>query len=220
GLGTPHLFTTRLRDKPEWGQLLDLARGLPRDWRPLFERLGYTVEQLPIRNWALRDDGKAVALIRPLADAAAFAKLDSDGRPPEGVLIQDCLDQGVPYGFLASRGRLRLFEARPTSGSAVARYLELDAEALKDDDRALLGLLSPEYLAGDGFEALVREARDFGAWLLERVDTAIRQAVLPALGRELGEWAAEEGIDVADDARRAELEAAVLTFVCRALFLL
>src|SRR5439155_24020825 len=111
-----------------------------------------------------------------------------EGRPPEGVLIADCLQEGVPFGLLASRGRLRLFEAKPASGSAVARYLELDAGSLPREDRPLLGLLAPEYLAGDGFETLMREARDFGAKLRERIDAAIRQSVLPALGRELGEW--------------------------------
>jgi hypothetical protein len=220
GLGTQHLFTERLRESPRWTRLVELAHDLPREWRALFERLGYDVEQLPFRNWVLRADGKATALVRPLADAAAFAKLDADGRPPEGLLIEDCVEQDVPYGLLASRGRLRLFEAKPTTGSAVARYLELDAETLTEEDRPLLGLLSPEYLAGDGFEALMRDARDFGAKLRERIDAAIRQSVLPALGRELGEWANHEGVDVEDDRQRAELEAAALTFVFRALFLL
>ncbi|MEX2211241.1 MAG: DNA methyltransferase [Gaiellaceae bacterium] len=219
GLGTQHLFTTRLREGPRWARLEELAQDLPSEWRALFERLGYDVEQLKGRNYVLRADGKATALVRPLADAA-FAKLDAEGRPPEGVLIEDCLEQGVPYGFLASRGRLRLFEAKPSSGSAVARYLELDAESLTGDDRPLLGLLAPEYLSGDGFEALMRDARDFGAKLRERIDAAIRQSVLPTLGRELGEWAEREGVDLEDDEARLELEAAAMTFVFRALFLL
>jgi Eco57I restriction-modification methylase len=220
GLGTQHLFTTRLRDDPRWSRLEELSQDLPGDWRPLFEQLGYEVEQLPGRNWLLQANGKPAALVRPLADASAFAKLDAEGRPPEGLLIQDCLEQGVPYGFLASGGRLRLFEAKPVSGSAVARYLELDASTLTDNDRPLLGLLAPEYLAGEAFESLMRDARDFGAKLRERIDAAIRQTVLPALGRELGEWAEREGIDLADDEKREELEAAALAFVFRALFLL
>ncbi len=220
GLGTQHLFTERLRSQPEWSQLEVLAADLPHEWRALLERLGYDVAKLKARNYLLRVDGNPVALVRPLADPADFAKLDPEGRPPEGVLIQDCREQGVRYGLLASGGRLRLFESTPTSGSAVARYLELDAETLMDEDRPLLALLAPEYLAGEGFESLMRDARDFGAKLRERIDLAIRQSVLPTLGRELGEWAAREAIDVEDDAQRAELEAAALTFVFRALFLL
>jgi len=220
GLGTQHLFTTRLRDDPRWTRLEELSQNIPGDWRPLFEQLGYEVERQPARNWLLRADGKPVALIRPLADASSFAKIDAEGRPPEGLLIQDCLEQGVPYGLLASGGRLRLFEAKPISGSAVARYLELDASTLTEGDRPLLGLLAPEYLAGEGFESLMRDARDFGAKLRERIDAAIRQTVLPALGRELGEWAERDGIDLGDDEKRAELEAAALAFVFRALFLL
>jgi hypothetical protein len=220
GLGTQHLFTERLRTQQRWARLEELADDLPAEWRPLFERLGYEVEKLKGRNYLLQADGHPTALVRPLANPGAFAKLDPEGRPPEGVLIEDCLEHGVRYGVLASDGRLRLFEAKPASGSAVARYLELDAATLPPEDRPLLGLLAPEYLAGDGFETLMREARDFGAKLRERIDAAIRQSVLPALGRELGEWADGEDIDVEDDDTRAELEAAAMTFVFRALFLL
>src|SRR5439155_14462687 len=48
----------------------------------------------------------------------------------------------------------------------------------------------------------------------------IRQTVLPALGRELGRWARQEGGGLSDDELRSELEAAALIFVFRALFLL
>ncbi len=44
--------------------------------------------------------------------------------------------------------------------------------------------------------------------------------MLPVLGRELGRWARASGRDVADDGVRGELEAAALTWVFRALFLL
>jgi hypothetical protein len=219
-LGTQHLFTDRLRRDARWAELEELARDVPSEWRALVEQLGYRVEKLQVRNYALHADGTLAALVRPLADAAAFSKLDAEGRPPEGVLIQDCLDNGAPYGILASRGRIRIFQAKPATGSAVASYLELDAEALSGDDRPLLGLLAPEYLAGNGFEALMQDARDFGAKLRKRIDKAIRHQVLPKLAPELGRWAEQEGIDVRDDAKRAELEAAALTFVFRALFLL
>lgn len=220
GLGTQHLFAERLRGRQEWPRLEELAADLPRDWRQLLERLGYEVEQLPQRNYVARFQGAEVALVRPLADAGAFAKLDADGRLPEGVLVEDCRTRNVRYGLLASRGRLRLFDAAPESGSAVARYLELDAATLAPDDRPLLGLLSPEYLAAGAFDSLLRDARDFGVKLRRDVDRAIRQSVLPALAEELGDWAAREKLDVRDDATRAELEAAALTFVFRSLFLL
>ncbi len=44
--------------------------------------------------------------------------------------------------------------------------------------------------------------------------------MLPTLGRELGRWATENDLDVADDAVRADLEAASLTFLFRVLLLL
>jgi hypothetical protein len=55
---------------------------------------------------------------------SAFAKLDAEGRPPEGILLEGCRRTSTDYGLLASGTRLRLFEAAPESGSAIARYLE------------------------------------------------------------------------------------------------
>jgi Eco57I restriction-modification methylase len=220
GLGPDHLFRERLRKDNRWQELADLSAELPTEWRALLEALGYTLEQLPVRGYLLRFEDAPVAVVRPLADADAFAKLDAEGRPPEGVLVEDCIREGVDYGLLASGGRLRLFDARPETGSSVARYLDLDAASLTDEDRPLLGLLAPEYLVRGGFARLLREARDFGSKLRERIDRALRQDVLPVLGRELGRWARNEGVDLTDDARRAELEAASLTFAFRALFLL
>jgi hypothetical protein len=121
---------------------------------------------------------------------------------------------------LASGARLRLFRARPETGSAVGSYLELDAATLDESHRPLLGLLAPEYLADEGFEELMREAAAFGSELRERLDHSIRERVLPPLGRELGRWAEREGRDLSDDAVRSELEAAALTFAFRLLFLL
>jgi len=220
GLGTEHLFQTRLPRSPRWPRFAETAEGLPREWRPLLEALGYALDRLPARGYLLRHGDTRVAVVHPLADPAGFARLDPEGRPPEGLLLEDCGREDVPYGLLASGGRIRLFEAAPESGSAVSRYLELDAQALTDDDRPLLGLLAPEELAEDGFASLMREARDHGSKLRLRIDKAIRQDVLPILGRELGHWAVANGIDVTDDRRRTELEAAALTFVFRALFLL
>jgi hypothetical protein len=220
GLGTEHLFRERLRKDSRWAGLAELTDGLTDEWRPLFESLGYEVEQLPARGYLLRFEGSPVAVVRPLADAAAFSKLDPEGRPPEGLLVEDCVREGAPYGLLVSGGRLRLFEAKPEAGSSVGRYLELDAAALTEEDRPLLGLLSPQYLASGDFAHLMRDARDFGAKLRERIDRALRQEVLPALGREFGRWAAEEGVDLTNDERRGELESAALTFVFRALFTL
>ena len=220
GLGTEHLYSRRLRDPSRWAELSELAREVDGEWRAVMEGLGYQVERRRSRGYLLHHEGRRVAVVLPLADPAALTKLDQSGRPPEGLLLNDCLAEGVRYGLLAAGSRLRLFEAEPAAGSAVARYLELDPASLSADDRPLLALLSPPYLAEDGFAELMSEARAFGVKLRKRLDRAIRQDVLPVLGRELGRWASEEGVDVADDDARADLEAAALTFVFRALFLL
>jgi hypothetical protein len=220
GLGTHHLFAERLRHTPAWLELTKLAEPAHGEWRELLGALGFRLERRATRGWIVRHEGRPIAVVWPLADPAAFSKLDRDGRPPEGVLLNACHEEGVPYGILASGARLRLFEADPVTGSAAARYLELDAAALAPEDRPLLGLLSPAYLAEGRFAALMEDARAFGVGVRERVDRAIRERVLPVLGLELGRWAKAESWDLADDERRGELEAAALTFVFRALFLL
>lgn len=220
GLGTEHLLIERLPASPRWAELSQAAAGLGRDWRAIFEGLGYEIERRKRRGYLLRRDRRPVAVVWPLADASAFARLDAEGRPPEGVLVNDCIQENVRYGVLASGGRLRLFDAQPPAGSAIGNYLELDAEALPEGSRPLLGILAPAYLAGGRFEELMREARAFGSALRGRLDQAIRQQVLPILGGELGRWAEAQGWDLGDEEAQARLEAAALTLVFRLLFLL
>jgi hypothetical protein len=220
GLGTEYLYTERLPKTQRWAQLGELVEGATGEWREVLTKLGYEIERLPTRGYVARASGKPVAVVWPVSDPAAFSKLDAEGRPPEGLVINQCEQSGARYGILVAGSRFRLFEAKPASGSAVSRYLELDAATLPEEHRPLLGLLAPEYLADGTFEALMREARDFGVALRKRLDESIRQRVLPVLGVELGRWAKEAGLDLADDERRQELEAAALTFVFRAFFLL
>lgn len=220
GLGTLHLYTTRLRTPERWAALEAAARDVRGEWREVLVKLGYTVEQQPLRNWMVRHEGRPVALVRPLADASAFARLDADGRPPEGQLIDDSLRAGTPYGFLAAGSRLRLMQAAPVAGSAVTNHLELDISALAPEDRPLIGLFGPAMLAEGGFVRLMDEARAFGTGLRKRLDRAIRERMLPGLALGFGRWARDTGIDVRDDGERELLESASLNFVFRLLFLL
>jgi hypothetical protein len=136
------------------------------------------------------------------------------------MLLNDCQADGAPFGILAYGARLRLFEADTAMGPAVARYLDLDASTLQEDDRPFLALLGPDFLAEGQFTVLQEEARSFGAGLRTRLDQTIRQTALPALGRALGRWAGATKMSVASDSVREELERAALTLVFRMLFLL
>lgn len=219
GLGTEHLFRERVRQTADWSALTELSEAVAGSWRDALRGAGYELEELQ-RGYLARHREAPVAVVHPVADVSAFAKLDSEGRPPEGILLEACRRTNALYGLLVSDTRLRLFEAAPESGSAIARYLELDTAALAEEDRPLLGLLTPPYLAEGGFARLMAEARAFGVALRKRLDGAIRELVLPPLGQALGRWASEHGRDLADDEVRRDLEAAALTFVFRALFLL
>jgi hypothetical protein len=221
GLGTEHLYGTRLPRSPRWAQLAELSQGASRaGWRELLGDLGYAIEPLPRQGHLAKAGGRPAVVIHPRGEAAHFARLDEHGRLPEGALIADCQAHGARYGILAAGPRLRLLAAGDEDAGSATRYLELDASALEPQTRPLLGLMSPRYLAGGELQALLTEARDYGQRLRERLDVVIRQQVLPGLGLGLGRWARDEGLDTSEEATRAELEAGALVFVFRALFLL
>jgi len=223
GLGTEHLYGSRLRDADprRWAELRETVDGVSRaGWRELLGDLGYTIEPLKPAGYLAKAAGHPAVVVHPHASAFLFARLDDQGRLPEGALIAACRKHGAAYGVLAAGTRLRLLAAGPAEAGATTRYLELDAAALEPEMRPLLGLLSPAYLVDGAFRDVLGEARDYGQELRQRLDRVLRQDVLPVLGRELGRWARSDGRELADDEVRAELEAAALLFVFRALFLL
>jgi hypothetical protein len=226
GLLTRHLVQVRLRLTEQWADLQKSIDTLPAapDWRTLLTGLGFSLERRKQRGWLARASGGPLLVVHPVADAAAFARLDDSGRPPEGSLALDCHAEGVRYGALASGSRLRLFRtgAEAEHGmAATTSYLELGAADLHAEDRPLLGLLAPDALKPGGlFDRLVTESKRFGAELRTRLDEEIRTSVLPQLARGLGNWATSAGRDLADPAVRRDIENASLTWVFRALFVL
>lgn len=221
GLGSTHLFGTRLLRSPRWQVLEELTQGVvTRGWREVLSSLGYEIEALPKRGFLASSGGKPVIVIHPKRSAEQFARLDEAGRLPEGTLVVDCLAHGAPYGLLTADTRMRLLRAGRDHAGSTTRYVELDPAAMEPEYLPLVGLLAPRLLVDGEFEELLVEARDYGSVLRERLDRSLRQDVLPVLGRELGRWGATSGRDVANDETRSELEAAALTWVFRALFLL
>ena len=221
GLLTVHTLDVRLReDSGRWGAASTSVAPVTStdDWRTVLTQLGYEVKRREQRGWLARHEGRPVAVIHPKADPEGFARLDADGRPPEGVLVGDCHAEGAPYGILVHRGRFRLFDSG--SEGSTAEWLDIDAELLATDDRPFLALLAPPYLAERGLASLQAEAHAFGAELRKRLDSTIRQDALPALAAGVDRWAAQQDIDVDNDMDRLELERASLTLVFRLLFVL
>jgi hypothetical protein len=220
---TLHTLDVRLRKDPaRWGRAVEETTGIARgsEWRTTLTALGYDVERRQRRGFLARREGRPVIVVHALRDSAEFSRLNDEGRPPEGQLLNDCTADGAPFGILAAGTRLRLFEAEPHTGSAASRYVDLDTAALQVDDFPFVALVGPSYLADGEFAALEDEARSFGAGLRRRIDETIRQTVLPTIGRALGQWSTGRGGDVSADATREELERAALTLVFRALFVL
>ena len=221
GLLTRHTLEYRFKGDPSrWGSAKEQAQGVrPTDsWRQVVTKLGYTLQQLPNRGHLARHNGRPVAVIHPKAAGRDLARVDQQGRPPEGLLLVDCEAQGAPYGILAQGSRVRLFDA----GSAfpASEWLEMDTRLLGKDRLPFLALLAPPFLADGGFANLRNEARDFGVALHERLDRTIRQDALPALAVGMQSWARERGMDLADDRQRQDLERAALTLVFRVVFIL
>jgi hypothetical protein len=220
---TLHTLDVRLRrDATRWSAAeaatTSIAPGA--DWQGVLRGLGYTLERRRLYGWIASIGGRRVAVVHPKGSPAELSRLDADGRPPEGRLLNDCAEEGVDYGILTSGSRLRLLDARRGAEGASSRYIDLDAALLRSEDRPFLSLLGPAALSDGQLPALQDEARAFGTALRRRLDDTIRQTVLPALGGALGRWARAANQDVGDEAVREELERAALTLVFRALFLM
>lgn len=222
GLLTRHTLESRYRRDPaRWERARRAVADLPpapSSWRQTLSALGYRLDRLPRRGYLAVHEGRPVAVVHPKKTASALARLDSDGRPPEGLLASDCKQRGARYGILAFRGCFRLFDMESPGGTR--HWLELDDDLLDNDRRAFLALLAPASLAGDGFADLQQEAINFGVRLRARLDRTIRQEALPALAADMERWAKEHGLDLHDDAQRDKLEKAAMTLVFRAVFIL
>lgn len=218
GLLSRHTVEVRFKEnRARWGDAIRATADLRSsdDWREVITKLGYQIKQLARRGYLACLEGRPVAVVHPKNSPQAFTRLDAQGRPPEGLLVQDCLEGGAPYGLLAYKGRFRLFAAGSTQ-----EWLDIDADLLDDERRPFLALLSPPYLAGGGLADLREEARQFGAALRKRLDQTIRSEAFPALASGLDRWTRDHAEDIGDDRRRAELEQASLTLLFRLLFIL
>ena len=223
GLLTTHALTERFLKSPGKARSREeaatLAARVPRgaDWEATLRSLGYRLQRLPDRGWLAKAGGKRVAVVLPSAPGTDLAKLDDQGRPREGSLLELSGEQGVRFGLLASGSRLRLFDSH--SPAAASTFLELDGGALLADERPLLGLLGPPTLARGGFDELSKDARDHGVALWKRLGDRIRNLALPALARGLDAWAGAEGVNTRDEKQRLELQHASLTLLFRLMFL-
>ncbi|MCA1676920.1 MAG: hypothetical protein LC799_33675, partial [Actinobacteria bacterium] len=168
GLLTRHMLTSRIRERDDWAWLSEAGEriGQATEWKATLTAFGYQLHRRTHRGWVARADNTPVLVVHPSANPAEFTRLDRDGRPPEGALALDCAAENVPYGMLASGSRLRLFRftSEPGAPAATTTFLELDAAALRPEDRPLLGLLAPSSLRAEGrLKQLVEEARRFGS---------------------------------------------------------
>ena len=225
---TPHYLRTRMRQRPRDMQRLqsvteNLGRiGPSHSWRTLFNQLGYKAEQLPKRGYLLRHDETPVAVIHPMQDAEEFSRMNENGELPDGLVLKDCLTSGANWGILASGLRFRIFQAEPAFGSATARWIEIDAREIGQNDKPYLGLLSPDSLKFGGWlTEWAADARDFGEELRKGLEERLRSIALTKLAQGIGRFLElNKGVDLKDRENRREIEEAVLTFVFRFMFLL
>ena len=132
GLGTEHLYSTRLPRGERWAELTDLAPPEAKtDWRDVLAALGYKLKRLPHRGHLATHDGKPIAVIHPKRSATEFARLDEEGRLPEGALLADCDANGAPFGLIVAGSRMRLLRAAGEEAGQATRFLELDAGLLE-----------------------------------------------------------------------------------------
>ena len=221
---TPHFVRERLRgSKSQLDEVIaDVTPADARQWRSLFRKLGYQMEQLPLRGNLLRDEHEApIAVVHPSSSPDSFGQLTKDAALPEGLLLSDCKQHGADWGVLAAGGRYRLFQRRPESGAAGGQYLEIDAHDVTRESRYCLGILSPQSLREQGWlEGWAREARDFGEELRKGLEDRLIRDVLPSIAGGLGEWMESQSIDSGEPEQLERIGEAALTFVFRFMFLL
>jgi len=91
GLGSEHLYGTRLPRSDRWAELESLAERVPSSgWREALEAMGYSISDLPRRGYLASFVGKPVICVHPKRSPDQFARLDEAGRLPEGALVADC----------------------------------------------------------------------------------------------------------------------------------
>ncbi len=123
GLGTEHLYGSRLPASRRWAELRDIVSGTNRaGWRELLGDLGYTIEPLKPAGYLAKAAGRPAVVVHPHANAFLFARLDERGHLPEGALIAACREHGAAYGLLTAGTRLRLLAAGPDEAGATTRY--------------------------------------------------------------------------------------------------
>lgn len=221
GLLPRHALDSRLLLDSKLAATWQSATGdiqLDGDWRSPLVELGWSIERLEPVGYLMRAGQRPAAVVHPKRSADDFARLDSDGRPPEGVLAAACRSYGARFGILACGNRYRLFDCDPEASTA--EWLDLDATLLDDERRILLGLLAPTYLAEGGLDEARRDAQLFGAALRQRLDSTIRSQALPALAVGLEQWARNRRMDVNSETCRTNLQQAALTLLFRLLFVL
>jgi hypothetical protein len=70
GLGTEHLYGTRLLASARWAELTELSAGVSRSgWRELLNDLGYAIEQLPQQGYLVKAGERPVAVVHARASA-------------------------------------------------------------------------------------------------------------------------------------------------------
>ncbi len=183
---TPHFVRERLRQPSNKerlaGAITDLRAVGAVTWRPLFERLRYRIEQLPLRGYLLRYDNAPVAVVHPHRSPSLFSRLTGNGELPEGLVLSDCERHGAVWGVLAAGSRYRLFQRQPPVGAATGQYIEVDTSELGKEDRFYLGLLVPESLKEGGWlTEWVTEAKDFGEELRRGLEERLIKDALPGI---------------------------------------
>ena len=222
---TPHFARERLRWPVNASRLSAALGKTPPtgniEWRPLFQGMGYQVDQLPKRGYLLRHEGSPVAVVHPYRDPSQLGGLTENEALPEGLVLADCEQYGTQWGILEAAGRYRLFQRRPPVGPATGQYLEIDTSELGQEDRLYLGLFAPDSLRERGWlTEWVSEAKDFGDELRKGLEDRLVRIALPKIAQGIGEFLEPQGTDLDDQERLREIEEAALTLVFRYMFLL
>ncbi len=195
GLFAMHELEHGVPARPDWAKAAAAARPmLALRGRPLVERLGFKVDQLPGPASLLLAGGNrrvAVAVFLERPDQIEPAATLFDHLSPVSFALAKADEHNLDYVVVSAGTTLRIYPVKPGVGTGrrgrTETFVELDLALLRDEQAGYLHLLaSAEALHPEGsFVSILNASREFAVGLGERLRDRVYEEVVPGFAAAL-----------------------------------
>ena len=195
GLFAMHELEHGVPARTDWTTATAAARPLlALRGRPLVERLGFKVDQLPGPASVLLAGGTrrvAVAVFLERPDQIEPAATLFDQLSPVSYALAKADEYNLDYVIVSAGTTLRIYPVKPGVGTGrrgrTETYVELDLALLRDEQAGYLHLLaSADALHSEGsFVSILNASREFAVGLGERLRDRVYEEVVPGFAAAL-----------------------------------